>query len=152
VRANYACNSPGTDALALRTNRDGARNIRRRNCLQKGNTCMKMRHVVIAASTVLLSSAAFAGGQKQSQSSENPGGQAQSQAAPQAQTDASTIRQAQDRLRSEGYAATPEGLREFQEAKGLQPSGQLDQQTLAALGVGASAGSGASSEGEKTKN
>jgi hypothetical protein len=113
---------------------------------------MKMRHVVIAASTVLLSSTAVAGGQQRSQSSENPAAQAQSQTAPSAVTEASTIREAQDRLRAEGYAATPQGLREFQEAKGIQPSGQLDQQTLAALGVGASAASGASSEGEKTKN
>jgi hypothetical protein len=113
---------------------------------------MKMRHVVIAASTLLLSSAAVAGGQKHSQSSGSPGGQAQSQEAPQAVTEASTIRQAQDRLRSEGYAATPQGLREFQQAQGIAPSGQLDEQTLAALGVDASAASGASSEREKAKN
>jgi len=107
---------------------------------------MKMRHFVIAASAVLLSSAAVAGGQKQSQSSDGPRGQAQSQTAPSGATEASTIRQAQDRLRAEGYAATPQGLREFQQAKGIEPNGQLDQQTLAALGVDASAASGASSE------
>jgi hypothetical protein len=108
---------------------------------------MKMRHVVIATSAALLSSAAIAGGQQHSQSSESRSGQAQSQTAPQAATDSSTIREAQERLRSEGYAATPQGLREFQQAKGIAPSGQLDQQTLAALGVGAPAASGASSEG-----
>jgi hypothetical protein len=107
---------------------------------------MKMHHVVIAASAVLLSSAAIAAGQKHSQSSESTGDQAQSQTAPPAVSEATTIREAQDRLRSEGYAATPQGLREFQQAKGIAPSGQLDQQTLAALGVGASAASGASSE------
>ena len=113
---------------------------------------MNMRHVVVAATTVLLSSAAIAGGQKQSQSSENTGGQAQSQTTPPAVSEATTIREAQDRLRAEGYAATPQGLREFQQAKGIEPSGQLDQQTLAALGVGATAASGASSEGERAKN
>ena len=112
---------------------------------------MKMRHLVIAASTLLLSSAAVAGGQKHSQSSETSGGQAQSRTAPQGATEASTIREAQERLRAEGYAATPQGLREFQQAKGIEPSGQLDRQTLAVLGVGASAASGASSEAEKPK-
>jgi hypothetical protein len=112
---------------------------------------MKMRHLVIAASSVLLSSAAVAGSQQHSQSSETPGGQAQSQTAPRGATEAATIREAQERLRAEGYAATPQGLREFQQAKGIAPSGQLDQQTLAALGVGASAASGASSDAEKPK-
>ena len=43
---------------------------------------------------------------------------------------------------------TQAALKEFQEQKGLQASGQLDQQTLAALGVseGGSASTGASSE------
>jgi len=113
---------------------------------------MKMRHLVIAASTLLLSSAAVAGGQKHSQSSETSGGQAQSQGAPQAGTDTATIREAQEKLRSAGYAATPQGLREFQQVKGIQPSGQLDQQTLAALGVAEpGASSGASSEGSTQK-
>jgi hypothetical protein len=113
---------------------------------------MKMHHVVVAASAALLSIGAIAAGQQRhSQSSETGGTQAQSQTAPNAVTEASTIREAQERLRSAGYAATPQGLREFQQAKGIAPSGQLDEQTLAALGVGESATSGASSEGEKPK-
>ena len=117
---------------------------------------MKMRHLVVAASTALISSGAIAGGQQQSQSGEPRSGQAQSQTTPRAVTEAATIRQAQEQLRSAGYAATPQGLREFQQAKGIEPSGQLDQQTLAALGVDAGAASGASSEsvaqpGEKSK-
>lgn len=99
---------------------------------------MKMRHLVVATSAALLSFGAIAGGQQQSQSKENT--------APQAATESSTIREAQDALRSQGYAATPQGLAEFQQAKGIEPSGKLDQQTLAALGVGASAASGASSD------
>jgi hypothetical protein len=35
-------------------------------------------------------------------------------------------------------------VREFQQSKGVQPSGQLDQPTLAALGVSAEASGGAS--------
>ena len=89
---------------------------------------MKMRHVVIAASAALVSLGAIAGGQQQSQSRDG--------AEAQALRDASTVREAQERLRSAGYAATPEGLKEFQQAQGIAPSGKLDQQTLAALGVG----------------
>jgi murein L,D-transpeptidase YcbB/YkuD len=91
---------------------------------------MKMRHLVVATSAALISLGAIAGG-----------GQQQSQT-----SDASIVREAQDKLRAEGYAATPQGLREFQQAKGLEPNGKLDQQTLAALGVDASAASGASSQ------
>ncbi len=100
---------------------------------------MKMRHLVVATSAALLSFGAIAGGQQQqSQSKES--------AAPQASSEVTIVREAQDRLRSQGYAATPQGLAEFQQAKGIAPSGKLDQETLAALGVDASAASGASSE------
>jgi peptidoglycan hydrolase-like protein with peptidoglycan-binding domain len=92
-----------------------------------------MRHLVVATSAALISLGAVAGGgQQQSQSREG--------------TEASIVREAQDKLRAEGYAATPQGLREFQQAKGLEAHGKLDQQTLAALGVDTSAASGASSE------
>jgi hypothetical protein len=111
---------------------------------------MKMHHFVVATSAALFSIGAIAGGQQHSQSGETGSGQAQSQTAPQAVTEAATIRQAQEQLRSAGYAATPQGLREFQQAKGIEPSGQLDQQTLAALGVDETAAGGASSE--KSKN
>jgi murein L,D-transpeptidase YcbB/YkuD len=107
---------------------------------------MKMRHLVIATSAALLSSGAIAGGQQQSQTSETRSGPAQSQTTPQAAADASTIREAQERLQSAGYEPTPQGLREFQQAKGIAPSGQLDQQTLAALGVGTPAASGGSKD------
>jgi len=104
---------------------------------------MKVRHLVVATSAALLSFGAIAGGQQQSQSKES--------AAPQTSTDAMSaevaiVRAAQDRLRSQGYAATPQGLAEFQQAKGIEPSGKLDHETLAALGVDASAASGASSD------
>jgi hypothetical protein len=105
---------------------------------------MKMRHLVIATTAALLSSGAIAGGQQQS--SETRSGPAQSQTTPQTGADASTIREAQERLQSAGYEPTPQGLRAFQQAKGIAPSGQLDQQTLAALGVGTPAASGASAE------
>jgi murein L,D-transpeptidase YcbB/YkuD len=102
---------------------------------------MQMRHVLVAATAAALSFGAIAGGgQQQSQTGEK---------APQAAADTETVRQAQDQLRAAGYPATPEGLKEFQQAKGIEPSGQLDRQTLAALGLGTSASSGASSDSEK---
>jgi hypothetical protein len=92
---------------------------------------MKMRHLVVAATTAMLSLGAIAGGQQHSQRGDG--------AEAQAIRDAAIVREAQERLRAEGYAATPDGLKEFQRAKQIAPSGKLDQQTLAALGVGTSA-------------
>lgn len=61
------------------------------------------------------------------------------------QASAGQIRQVQQRLTTMGYspgnvngemdAQTMEAIRNFQQAQGLQPSGQLDVQTLQALGV-----------------
>lgn len=93
---------------------------------------MKMRHLVVAISAALVSLGAIAGGQQHSQDK--------------ASTEATIVREAQSKLRSQGYAATPQGLAEFQQAKGIEPSGKLDEQTLAALGVEDSAAGDASSE------
>jgi hypothetical protein len=98
---------------------------------------MKMRPIVVAASAALVSLGAIAGGQHS---------QGTDATESQAIRDASIVREAQERLRAEGYAATPDGLKEFQQSKGISPSGKLDQLTLAALGVGASASSGASAD------
>ena len=42
---------------------------------------------------------------------------------------------------------TQAALKEFQKGKGLKESGQLDQQTMSALGVGGSASAGGSKAG-----
>ncbi|HET8748111.1 MAG TPA: peptidoglycan-binding domain-containing protein, partial [Ramlibacter sp.] len=66
--------------------------------------------------------------------------------------------QVQEKLSAAGHEVQPDGimgpktqaaLKEFQQKQGLQASGQLDQQTLAALGVseGASASTGSSAAG-----
>ena len=101
---------------------------------------MKMRHVVAVTSAALISFGAFAGGQQQSSAG---GSSAQ----------AAIVQQVKDRLASEGFQQTPQGLMDFQESKGLEPSGQLDPQTLAALGIdaGSSAAAGASS-GDATRS
>ena len=111
---------------------------------------MKVHHVAVAATAVALSFGAIAGGQQHSQSERGGSVQAPSDTTPSVTSEAAVIREAQDQLRAAGYPAMPAGLREFQQAKGLEASGQLDDQTLAALGVGASASSGAS--GEKQQN
>jgi murein L,D-transpeptidase YcbB/YkuD len=117
-------------ARAARAKTGRRQNNLRRNPT-KGKHRMKMRDLVVAASAVLIATGAIAAGEPQAQ---NPDAQAI--------RDASVVREAQERLRSKGYAATPEGLKEFQQAEGLAPSGKLDQRTLAALGVEASAASG----------
>jgi len=93
---------------------------------------MKMRPLVVATGAALVSLGAIAGGPQHSQDK--------------ASTEASIVREAQSKLRSQGYAATPQGLAEFQQAKGIEASGKLDTQTLAALGVDDPAASGASPE------
>jgi hypothetical protein len=95
---------------------------------------MKMRHVVAVTSAALISLGAIAGGQQQSSTG--------------TATEAAIVQQARDKLAAEGYAQTPQGLSEFQQSKGLEPSGKLDAQTLAALGV--DAGSGAAAGGSQS--
>ena len=75
------------------------------------------------------------------------------------------VKQAQERLSSLGKdvgaphgqmnSKTEQALSEFQKEKGLQPTGQLDQQTLAALdlnqsGSAATGGSASGSQGDNT--
>jgi peptidoglycan hydrolase-like protein with peptidoglycan-binding domain len=66
------------------------------------------------------------------------------------------VKQAQEKLSAAGHDAgeadgimgpkTQSALKEFQESKGLQASGELDQKTMAALGIsGGSSSAGASS-------
>ena len=104
---------------------------------------MKMRHVVAATSAALISFGALAGGEQQSSAG--------------ASAESATIRQAQERLMSQGFnpgavdgklsQQTQQGLKDFQQSRGLEPSGQLDPQTIAALGLDSdsSAAAGASS-------
>jgi peptidoglycan hydrolase-like protein with peptidoglycan-binding domain len=106
---------------------------------------MKMHHVVAVTSAALVSFGALAGGQPQSSAG--------------AGADPATVRQAQERLTSEGFNPGPvdgklgqqtrQGLKDFQQSRGLEPSGQLDAETIAALGVDSesSAAAGASSSG-----
>ena len=115
----------------------------------------KIKHVAFAGITALaFSQIAFAGGDMKNQpsaSQEQP--QQQQSTAP--GMDQNTIKQAQEKLSSKGHDVQADGvlgpqtqaaLKEFQEKEGIQASGRLDQETLAALGVEeASSGAGSTS-------
>lgn len=73
-------------------------------------------------------------------------------------TGSSSIKQVQQKLNDQGYDAGPvdgksgpktkEALRKFQQKEGIQPTGQVDQKTLAALGVqGQGSGQGGAASG-----
>jgi peptidoglycan hydrolase-like protein with peptidoglycan-binding domain len=59
--------------------------------------------------------------------------------------DQASVKQVQEKLSEQGYDVGPvdgifgpktqQALRKFQEDKGVQPTGQIDQQTMAALGI-----------------
>lgn len=120
---------------------------------------MRLSHLLIAGATAVSFSAIAADDQKsqqqpQAQSGQTKQSQSGSQQASQSQE---TVKQVQQKLSEAGHEVQADGimgpqtqaaLKEFQEKKGLQASGRLDQQTLAALGVseGGSASTGASSE------
>jgi peptidoglycan hydrolase-like protein with peptidoglycan-binding domain len=102
---------------------------------------MKFKHVAFAGITALsFSQFAIAGGGSAHQQSAAPG------------VEQSTIRQAQEKLSGKGHDVSADGVlgpktqtavKEFQQKEGIQASGQLDQETLAALGVSeGSAGTG----------
>ena len=108
---------------------------------------MKMRHVVAFTSAVLVSFGAVAGGQQHSSAG--------------ASADPATVRQAQEKLVSEGInpgavdgrlgPQTRQGLQEFQRSNGLEATGQLDAETVAALGLeSGSAATGGTSPGAAT--
>jgi peptidoglycan hydrolase-like protein with peptidoglycan-binding domain len=113
-------------------------------------------------------SSGAASGSTSSQSASKPSSSAASgstsgQAAQKQAQGSDIVKQAQQKLSQAGHDVgkpdgimgpkTQAGLKEFQEKKGLQASGQLDKQTLAALGVSGevttgSAATGGSSSGQ----
>ena len=122
---------------------------------------MKLAQLAVAVAAAFSLSAMAAGDQKQKQEpqAQGSGQSTQSQSSQQASSQsAELVKQAQEKLSAAGHDAGPAdgkigpktqaALKEFQQSKGLQASGQLDQKTVAALGVssGGSASSGASSD------
>ena len=135
---------------------------------------MTKKLIAIAiASTGLAAAGAYANEghmQKQSssdQSSTSPSAQSSQQSAQSSQhettqqsaqaQDSETVKKVQTALTQQGYNPGPEdgqlgnktkeAIKQAQKDKSLEPTGQIDQQTLAALGVNESGSSGSSSSG-----
>lgn len=132
---------------------------------------MNLSHLLLAGAAAVSLGAVAAEQSKQEPRSQS--GQSESQSAAtgtsaqtpaqtgqsrqQASQSSDTIKQAQEKLSAQGLDAGPAdgklgaktqaAVKQFQQTKGLKASGQLDQPTLAALGVGAegAASTGASS-------
>lgn len=118
---------------------------------------MKAKPIFIAVAAIFSASAIAGGGQHSSSQGASQEIQAQAQGQNQ-----ELVKQAQEKLSAAGHdAGAPDGkagpktqaaLKEFQQSRGLQASGQLDSQTLAALDIGtpeataSSSSAGASSE------
>jgi peptidoglycan hydrolase-like protein with peptidoglycan-binding domain len=113
---------------------------------------MQLTHLVVASAAAVSLGAVAADQPKQQPQAE--GAQTQGQTEAQTSQSPEIIKQAQEKLSAQGHDAGPANgtlgaktqaaVKEFQQSKGLQPSGQLDQPTLAALGVSAGASGGAS--------
>ena len=120
----------------------------------------KLSYLLIAGASAV-SLGAVAGGQQNQQQPQAQSGQQQPQASSgqtQAQSGQSPelVKQAQEKLSAAGHEAGPAdgmigpktqgAIKEFQQSKGIEPSGQLDGETLAELGVSdaASASTGSS--------
>ena len=123
---------------------------------------MKLKHVAFAGFTALaFSQFAIAGGSanKQGGTQGEPSARQEQPQSAASGVDQSTIRQAQEKLSDKGHEVQADGVlgpktqaavKEFQQSEGLQASGKLDQETLAALGVSeGSAGTGATSSEPK---
>jgi hypothetical protein len=132
---------------------------------------MTFKQITIAVAAAMLSAGAYAGGGEhgkqqpraesgngamtQSQSGQQNAGSQGGQQQAQAQSP-ELVRQAQQALKDKGIDAGPvdgqwgpltrQGVKQFQEQNQIQATGQLDQQTLASLGIeqGASASTGSS--------
>jgi peptidoglycan hydrolase-like protein with peptidoglycan-binding domain len=95
---------------------------------------------------------ALAGGNQQSSRMEPPAGQSSA-----TQHSSAVIKQVQEKLNTAGYDPGPvdgmfgprteQALTAFQGAEGLEASGQLDSQTLAALEIDGSADTGSTAAG-----
>lgn len=123
---------------------------------------MKARPIFIAVAAMFSASAMAGGAQQSSSQGASQGGmpeQSQQQARNPAQNP-EVVKQAQEKLSAAGHDAgeadgklgtkTQAAVKEFQESKGLQASGRLDSQTLAALEIGTPEGTTSSSAGSSS--
>ena len=128
---------------------------------------MKLTQLAVALAAAFSLSAMAAGDQKQSPQAQSGQSKTQSSQGSQQQASASSqspevVKQAQEKLSAAGHDAGPAdgvmgpktqaALKEFQESKGLQASGELDQKTMAALGVSSSGSSSATAGASSDKS
>ena len=115
---------------------------------------MRLRYILIAT-TAFVSLGALAEGNRAAPDKQ---AQAGASASVQSHANSSVIKQVQQKLRAAGHDAGPadgllgaktqQALKDFQQAKGIEATGQLDQRTLTALGVPAGVGATSSSAPE----
>ncbi len=121
---------------------------------------MKARPIFIAVAAMFSAGAIAGGAQHSSSQGASQGAGMEQQSQQQAQNPAQNpevVKQAQEKLSAAGLeVGQPDGivgpktqaaLKEFQEKEGLQASGQLDSETLAALEIGTPEGTTSSSAG-----
>jgi peptidoglycan hydrolase-like protein with peptidoglycan-binding domain len=125
---------------------------------------MKRTPLFIAIAAFAATPAWAGNDSSQSQSDQQPASQAQaSQSGAQQSQSSDTVRQAQEKLSAAGYDVgaadgvmgpkTQDAIKKLQQDKQLNATGQLDQQTLAALGVSEeSSSTGSSSSGSSSSN
>ena len=132
---------------------------------------MKLNLIAMAVAAAMLSFGAVAQDKKQesqgAQSSSSASKEQKPGSGPSASGDkqsqrSETIKEVQTKLKDQGQDPGPAdgvmgpktqaALKEFQKDKGLKETGQLDQQTLSALGVSGSAAAGGSSASGSSKS
>jgi peptidoglycan hydrolase-like protein with peptidoglycan-binding domain len=126
---------------------------------------MKAKPISILVAALFSASAIAAGNSSQGSSAQEPQQpQAQSEQPQSGQSQSAQnpelVKQAQEKLSAAGHDAGPSdgvmgpktqaALKEFQQAKGLESSGKLDQETLAALEINTPEGSMSSSTGSSS--
>jgi peptidoglycan hydrolase-like protein with peptidoglycan-binding domain len=113
---------------------------------------MNVQKIAVAAAILSLSGLALAAGNPSSSQDQGSSASSQQQTTSQSSSSSSggsaEVRQAQQALKDKGFDVgqidgqmgphTQQALRSFQQQQNIQSSGQLDQQTLAALGVSSS--------------
>lgn len=123
---------------------------------------MKMRHLLLASAvSIAFGSTAFARqdqssqtGQQDQTSAAQGGGQSDMQSM---HNDPQMVRQLQQKLKQQGYDVgaidgkwgpnTQKALRQWQQSQGMSASGNLDQQSLSALGIQGSDMNGSGAQG-----
>lgn len=123
---------------------------------------MKVKQMAVVGVGVIslsLGSAAFA--QQAPDPSMQQPPQAGGQAGGQQMHDQETVRKVQEKLNEEGYSVGPtdgvwgpqtqQALTQFQQAEGIEATGQLDEQTMSALGIEEEAGAAGAQEAPKSE-